>query len=52
LYLGSKIDENGGTFLDIQQKINNARGAFARLKKSGEQATSNCISKLSCLTYV
>jgi hypothetical protein len=33
LYLGSKIDENGGTLLDIQQKINKARGAFFRLKK-------------------
>ncbi len=32
LYLGSKIDENGGTLLDIQQRINKARGAFSRLK--------------------
>jgi hypothetical protein len=33
LYLGSKIDENGGTILDVQQRINKARGAFYRLKK-------------------
>jgi hypothetical protein len=32
LYLGSKIDENGGIPLDIQQRINKARGAFSRLK--------------------
>jgi hypothetical protein len=32
LYLGSKIDENGGTLLDIQQRINKARDAFSRLK--------------------
>ncbi len=32
LYLGSKIDENGGTLLDIQQRMNKARGAFSRLK--------------------
>jgi hypothetical protein len=32
LYLGSKIDENGGTLLDIQQRINKARGAISRLK--------------------
>jgi hypothetical protein len=32
LYLGSKIDENGGTLLDIQQRINKARVAFSRLK--------------------
>jgi hypothetical protein len=32
LYLGSKIDANGGTLLDVQQRINKARGAFSRLK--------------------
>ncbi len=32
LYLGAKIDENGGTILDVQQRINKARGAFSRLK--------------------
>jgi hypothetical protein len=32
LYLASKIDENGGTFLDIQQRINKARGAFSWFK--------------------
>jgi hypothetical protein len=32
LYLESKIDENEGTLLDIQQRINKARGAFSRLK--------------------
>jgi hypothetical protein len=32
LYLGSKIDENGGIPLDIHQRINKARGAFSRLK--------------------
>jgi hypothetical protein len=26
LYLGSKIDEKGGTLLDVQQRINKARG--------------------------
>jgi hypothetical protein len=31
LYLGSKIDENGGTLLDIQQRIIKARGAFSML---------------------
>jgi hypothetical protein len=31
LYLGSKIDENGGTLLDIQQRMNKARGAFSML---------------------
>jgi hypothetical protein len=34
LYLGSKIDEDGGTLLDIQQRINKARGAFSRLRIS------------------
>ncbi len=32
LYLGSKIGENGGTILDVQQRVNKARGAFSRLK--------------------
>ncbi len=32
LYLGSMIDENGGTLLDIQQRINKARDTFSRLK--------------------
>jgi hypothetical protein len=32
LYLGSQIDENGGTLLDVQQIIKKARGAFSRLK--------------------
>lgn len=32
LYLESKIDENEGTLLDIQQRINKARGTFSRLK--------------------
>jgi hypothetical protein len=36
LYLGSKIDENGGTLLDVQQRINKARGAFSRLKNVWE----------------
>jgi hypothetical protein len=31
LYLGSKVGETGGTLLDIQQRINKARGAFSRL---------------------
>jgi hypothetical protein len=33
LYLGSKIGENGGILLDVQQRINKTRGAFSRLKK-------------------
>jgi hypothetical protein len=32
LYLGSKIDENGGTLFDIQQRVNKTKGAFSRLK--------------------
>jgi hypothetical protein len=46
LYLGSKIDENRGTLLDIQQRINKARGAFSRLKNIW-RATIFFTSKLS-----
>ena len=37
LYLGSKIDEDGGTLLDIQQRINKARGAEKRLEREQHQ---------------
>ena len=33
-YLGSKIDEQGGTNRDVQARINKARTAFASLRKN------------------
>jgi hypothetical protein len=42
LYLGSKIDENGGTLLDIQQRMNKARGAFSRLKNVWRAKNISC----------
>jgi hypothetical protein len=46
LYLGSKIDENGGTLLNIQQRINKARGAFSRLKSVWSSSNINLHLKI------
>jgi hypothetical protein len=46
LYLGSKIDENGGTLLDIQQRINKARIAFSRLKNVWSSSNINLHLKI------
>ncbi len=46
LYLGSKIDENGGTLLDVQQTINKARGAFSRLKNVWSSSNINLHLKI------
>jgi hypothetical protein len=46
LYLGSKIDENGGTLLEFQQRINKARGAFSRLKNVWRASNINLHLKI------
>jgi hypothetical protein len=46
LYLGSKIDENGGTLLGIQQRINKARDAFSRLKNIWSASNINLQLKI------
>jgi hypothetical protein len=46
LYLGAKIDENGGTILNVQQRINKARGALSRLKSVWSSSNINLHLKI------
>ena len=46
VYLGSKIDEKGGTELDIKARTNKARSAFASLNKIWNAGTLSTRTKL------
>ena len=45
-YLGSKIDEHGGTDIDVQARINKARSAFACLNKIWQTKSMSSKTKL------
>jgi hypothetical protein len=51
-YLGSNISEDRRAFKDVNIRIRQARGAFSRLRKSGNRLTLIKAQKLKYLTHV